>query len=773
MLCSNDIRNMNMFAIAPNPLEVYFNNPARLNPPAALLCNLQTYICSSGYYFQTTTCAACPSKPNSTPGESCQVTCNTGFFLEEPITTMPTADCTLCPAPPPNATMTTAVSNNFSVACAFTCNVGYILNVTNSSCRRCSAPTVACATGFQQMPCASGTSVDTCSLCSGSLFVNQNWDAQCARECNAGYYYQNSTACGVCGLGTYQPSTTKQTTCTACPSGYTTSVVSQATSCSLCQIQTSRTDSFGCTWPFRPCPAGFFLAYPYNASAECSPCPVGAYCTPTTNITLCPYSQYYSNTYSTHVNNCSVAPPVCRITQIGSTTREYVPWFCPAGTYTLAGAESVLQCRANAGYWYLPLVSIDGSQAALPCPSDTYCPDSAVQPVVCPVSTPFAPTGCADSSCCMQTPPLPCRAGYFANATVCVQCPPGTYCGGGVSYPQICNVNASGAYYSNAGATSIASCYSPNFNGIVVCPANTLGPVYTNGSLAPVNAVAQCRGSKGYYFSPAWGASAIVCPAGFYCTARSVWPLACNYTQCNLGLYQLATSVTTQCPIGTSSISVSVSACLSCPLPNTSVPFYFMAPGSCAVCCGLGYYSANGSTCSSIRQVCSNVNLYIPIPADPCVQGVFTSGVCSGVCATPSVSSMQLIWDNNTACTWGCSAGYMLVKNQCVACIAGTYKAQAGNLTQCVPCQNETNTFCSTCGVSPLYTPWSGSSSCLTCPTQAIASRDSTFCQCAPGTYMNSNKDQCVVCASDSVASGWGNTACTQCAPGTSCSIPH
>ena len=709
-------------------------------------------------------------------------TCIPGYYLAQ-------GACIACPIPT-NAVLSPIGSSDASMtsACNFTCNAGYVADMTGRTCTRCANPSTACRAGFQQQPCPLGTSVDVCSSCNGTLpDPHQAWDAGCSRACNSGYAYANATACVPCGLGTYLPNATStRTSCLVCASGYAVEKASAATSCTQCPSLTPRTSDskVGCTLPWPPCPAGFFQPYPYNWTAPCAACPTGAFCSPDAvnsssqgNITLCPYSSYYSPTYSVSALNCTAGARQCRWTPLADVTREYVPWKCPDQTHSLSMAESALQCRANAGYWYTPVATLDGTRGAAVCPVDTYCPDSAIQPVRCPSSAPFAGVGCANVTCCMATPPLPCRAGYFANTSManstasCVMCPPGAYCVGGFEYPQACDVNASVAYYSAAGALSLAACYSPVLSTSVVCPANTVGPVYANGSLATVRTLEQCRGAAGYYYHPKWGASAIVCPVGFYCPLRSLWPIACRFVVCNAGFYQTAT-VSSLCPAGSYDVSSSVSRCLACNVPaNSTAAYYFKEAGSCTVCCGVGFYYVNG-TCARVSRSCAyNVSLYTPASLDPCAQTQVTNA-CSGVCDPPPYGTV-LVWNDTAPCTWACAAGFAWSSSGCMPCNAGTYKAQAGNTSACISCQSGVSGVCDACGVSPLYAPAAGATGCSTCPVRSVASKDATRCMCVPGTFMNDNQDACVQCSSASVATNWGSLFCDYCPPGYMCSVPH
>ena len=290
-----------------------------------------------------------------------------------------------------------------------------------------------------------------------------------------------------------------------------------------------------------------------------------------------------------------------------------------------------------------------------------------------------------------------CSASFYCPSGVPLLCPMGSYCLAYSSAPTPCPANT---YASFAGASSSASC--------TPCPADT-------------------------FSNPG---SAVCCPLGAYAA-----PGVPSCTACTVGRYSSTPGAT------------SAAACLPCPAGYACPTIGTSTPAACApgtnssqlagVCCGLGFWSASGST-----------------TCNPCAAGSSTNGVMGG-----NTSASCMPCPAGTRCpTAGtplplpCSAGTDSSSGAGVCCPMGAWAAPG--TTACTPCTYNTYSI-TRAATSP--------AACLACGASLFSSLGASVC-CPIGAWATPSTTLCNLCPSGSYSSTVGAAAfssCTPCPAGT------
>ena len=324
-------------------------------PPICAAC----IVCSPGRYAQCNTtysgCAPCPP----------------GAYSAAPGMTSPS--CSLCQP----GTFSPAPGASACLSCA---NGSFAQTPGASACKLCPTNTYASqplTASSWCAACATGTYADrngsnTCQRCPFLPYL-ATWTqpvsgsaTMCPFACPSGTVF-NGTACGGCDIGTWSSSPTGIcANCTNLPANaYYTGVGASPTTCAYKCNAGYLSSPYTPATPCAPCPAGSrYVSPPPNQSPSCPLCNAGAYSTQPASLTClpCPAGTYSLAGYTTCVQ-CSVTPnnytvfigrgtsPSCAFyCKPGSMlNRTYTPQCtqCAAGTF--APAPSSTACTACAG----------------------------------------------------------------------------------------------------------------------------------------------------------------------------------------------------------------------------------------------------------------------------------------------------------------------------------------------------------------------------------------------------------------------------------------
>jgi hypothetical protein len=266
------------------------------------------------------------------------------------------------------------------------CPAGYYLPFSSAACLLCPQGTY-CAMGSRQLFCTTSattsvpaTSVSDCtgpSLLVGTCGANLAGLYQCVP--NAGFYGHSAAVCpydAYCPQGSLMP--------LLCPAGFFAPLNSW--SLSHCTISMQP-----------PCRPGYFV--PFDSSS-CNACPAGCYCPDGPSVLACPLpaTNFSSSPLSTSASQCVWG--LCTSSS------------CPPNTQ--GPGPCLLQCRANAGYYYTP-----GTGASALCPPFAYyCPTGSVVPLPCPPTV----TSCPQLGQYPTQPSLCPLAGTVSPTPTCQNC---------------------------------------------------------------------------------------------------------------------------------------------------------------------------------------------------------------------------------------------------------------------------------------------------------------------------------------------------------------
>ena len=561
--------------------------PAGFYAPTQILCSP----CVSGFYNPQPLAAVCQTCPKGTFGAFSNATscanCTSVSTWPNSFTSMTTStSCSICP-------WATPVSKD-GMNCIQPippCPAGFYPPLYLTYCVLCPSGTY-CPVGQSPMFCPQSTTssqpaiaVANCTpyVLQQSCTANTGKPSSDYSVCvpNAGYFGLSPPQ--ICPYDMYCPAASLVPL--ACPQGTTAPQGSSA-------LQNCT------TYMALPCRPGYYQA---NASATfCLPCPQGCYCPGSLVIYACePTFNYSSPTLATMQSQC-----------VHPSSNSTAVIQCPLNTMA-TNPVSTLQCRANAGYYYLP-----GSTSATLCPANYFCPQGALIPQPCPSAItscpqmgqyptpllcPFSGTAAPANACqtCTGLPlyaswssntdpacPFCCNANYFQNSV------------GGCNLQQDSSVCPAGQYMPNTPvcAISVQSC--------ALCPplqqSNTsfLNATFRNSFFAVV----------GYGWNS--NACAVGCAAGFYYAAASGLCLGCSP-----GYYKSWVGNDTfclPCAEGYFASSIGLSSCAQCPALS------------------IGYVNGTGCQCLSglFLQAMTNGS----IACVPCPSGSISSASACTQC---------------------------------------------------------------------------------------------------------------------------------------------
>ena len=313
---------------------------------------LSTLKSKAGYYASTTatSCTICPAGSSCAASATAPTTCANWTYAAS--TGM--SSCTACPA------LTSGWAKNDSTGTGWK---------SHTSCVQISPKPANCAGGnLKQVAASNGATTWGASTVNSALSSNPG-------------YYVDGTACSACTGATYYGGGTA-TSCTPCPSIYTSNTTAAKSKVEQCQVKTT---------------GGYYIKTTKDDTQ--TPCDGGYYCPSTTvaygsynTQTACPVpadhkratipAEYYTNgianTYIAMSGRKS-AITECQALNTYEGTRgslyDYVTYNTTTQKYDVQG--SVLWFKANPGY-YLTTTTGCGTYAyygvAKECDKNAYCP---------------------------------------------------------------------------------------------------------------------------------------------------------------------------------------------------------------------------------------------------------------------------------------------------------------------------------------------------------------------------------------------------------------
>lgn len=590
-------------------------------------CGLGTYAASTA----STACKLCEvgNYTNLASAASICAACSNGTYAESNV------GATVCSKCAPGTYVKNKLfcsdclqgtySSMSTTSACLLCDRGYFAgNIKASQCQAC---------GAGEYIMSRGGSI--CSACPSGTAPKVLTAASFCYKCDAGSFSNvyGSTACTLCASGFFT-SQTGVTACVECP-GVPPLPPPGATTCTMTfqcvpmagyygmPSQTCPYDTYcpkGSMVPI-PCPQNVSFApmgswsilnctafmmspcrsgYYYDSiQGKCQKCMAGCYCPGTDAIIACDAAvNYTSPPGATSILQCIP----------GDQQMPLLQGVCPDNTQPGLGVvtlQSRLQCRANAGYYYVP-----GALAvsAIPCPASFYCPVGSVVPTPCPPPPVACPemgqfptpnslcplSGAVQPAAACQTcvglpsnaywtsnsdPTCPacCQANYYRyTASACNLQPDSSVCGAGEYMPTPLPC-----------AMSVQSC--------TACPAlsSALGFDFVNAS---------ARSVQGYGIAS--GCSQTACAAGYRLLASNGICLACPP-----GTFKGWVGNDTTCaPCGDGQIAnaaTSATNCTRCPAFSLAwqgvecrclIGFYLSAAsGGACVACAPGFVTTNGT----------------------------------------------------------------------------------------------------------------------------------------------------------------------------------
>lgn len=522
-----------------------------------------------------------------------------------------------------------------------------------------------------------------------------------------------------------------------------------------------------------PCRPGYFLPFSANGSSACAPCPPSCFCpNATLNVGACdPASNaaWYAPPQSTAAAQC--------VPSSSTNLSAACPFLTHAPASSIVSGSgggtlplfSALQCRANAGAYFVP-----GSSAGVPCPVGYYCPPDTLQPVPCATGS-----GARCDTPGFSTTPILCPGGTPAPLNPCTPCNapalPATayFPEPGVSCRVCC-----GAGLIKVSAASLLLCQAPPDS--LSCTAGSYRP-FPEACAASVPACQPCPPPPtGAMFLPLADLQALLllqangnasAIPGFGGSAYGVG--TCAYT-CQLGLCIIGTPNTTvvrRGANGTSNATATAAAeagrrhyftIADNPTLNTSA-----SPSSAIAC----VVAVPGSIAPPSDGVCA-----------PCPQGTYVAEYGGTACRTcPPGSSTTTGGGSTCVCAVGTTVpqasagvdayGRSLTLAACAPCPLGTVWA-AGYV--CQPCAPGTvcspyQTRLAQPSCAPGYYRPTAVSPCLPCDPGTVSNRsDASACTpCPAGTYSTVDRVACAVCPNGTYSRqpqlAWDGGGCTPC----------
>lgn len=712
---------------------------ATVKGPCDILCYIEDTSCTgihNGYY-----CTACQSGYTLSNGTCIKKTCGAGQYLSG-------NTCVSCPA----GTYMTSTSHS-NTSCT-SCPSGQSTPITGAAVSSACLPmcptsgVTLVAPGGSQPGCnktlcvsvAGSEAKGYCSSCTDGYTLTST--KTCVKSCGQGQYYSNGT-CSSCPVGTYMATSNHQnTSCTPCPSGYTTAgtgaIASSAcnvptscasgsylngASCATCASKygdncTTCTAS-ACTY----CKAGY-----YASAGSCVACPVGSYSTGgATSCTTCPTGSTTLNTTSTSSSACIQK---CSTSVITTSLNNITNCSSKSGCINNSGYLAYYCGTCNQGY-----NAVYGECEPTECPSGKYFNESSGSCIDCPSNC----TACNKDGC------TACTEGYGLGSGMCqrILCFTGQYLKGSLCLDCPANCSSCTSEYT---CTGCASGYRLDNGQCILNPVSCNPGSYANDSGVCV----QCAAG---YFSP--GGTVKLCSqclAGTYATAGSTSCTSCgeHVVSCNA-----TTGKITVCESGYS-------------LDSTY--------NKCVKSCGPGlYYNTSTGTCIECSQGSFKTGTNTATSCQLCPSGTYaaTSGATScSSCTDTNSTSCNPINGQST----GCKTGYSLNNGVCekIACPAGqyldtaTYSCKGCPENTYQPNNNSTATSCTSCGTSTLTScasaycnPKTGTFTCgrlLTCKAPengTCTSCNGTICYvaCSDGYVFDATAGKCVAYSCSSMIS--------------------
>ena len=764
--------------------------------------------CTAGTYSLAGagTCTSCPSGYTSDKGATAENKCYINVEAGKYIGTAKTATKSTCAAGTSKAAHQVYYGSTSSCA---TCTAGTYSLAGAGTCTSCPSGYTSDQGATAQNKCyikvdagkylgtAKGTAQTSCPAGTASLSHN--------------VYYGSTSQCSKCAAGTY--STAGTAICSVCPNGYTSD--EGATAQNKCYIKLDNGQYLGTAKSAvkNTCAAGTSKAAHqvyYGSTSSCATCTVGTYSAQGAgSCTDCP-SGYTSLAGATAQNKCyiNVADGKYLGTAKGTTQTS-----CAAGKFKSAHQVyygSTSSCDTCA----VGTFSTGGAKICTDCPGSYTSAAGATAEDKCYISVEAGKyIGTAKSSTKTS-----CAAGtsssnhtvYYGKTSSCGSCPEGKYSAAGSGTCTSCPT----AYpYSAAGSDSIEDCYMKVDNGYYVKAAKDTAATKCSGGYAKgshtvyygkTSTCNQCGAGKysaagsascstcptayqysaagsdsitdcymnvgdGYYVKTAKDTAATKCSAGYAKTAHTVYynsVSSCGI--CPAGKYSAAGSAScSTCGAGTQSAAGSAS-CGKCPAGT-----YSAAGSSSCTSCPNGTYSASGATScttcpngtyntgtgNSSCSACTAGYKCTTGTREICPAGTYSTGGTTGCTSCPTGYSSPTGSTSASQCTITCTGGYVASSGAaCTPCPKGQYKAQH-------TVANGDTSGCSICPAGQ-YNTTTGNSSCTTCPAGYSCSGGPNITQCQGGTYSAAGSSSCKQCSAGTYSNA-GASSCKQCSAGT------
>jgi hypothetical protein len=716
-------------------------------------------------------CTACRlGKFKDVLGTSDCIPCVEGKYGPE-IALISESNCLVCPA------YSYPAAGRTKIHC--TCNAGYTGPDGGEECTACIAGTYKGFNGSSPCTlCSAGkyseethqTSESTCLGCPAETSSLPGSGSKTGCICNAGYsgpdggicsactngQYKDvngSSACSECPRNTFSSSfaATSKSTCISCPAGSISkagSVILPNCTCNKgygknaaensCEACEAGKYSNIVAWaPCITCPTHMTSPRGSSDIADCL-CNAGF-----TGPNSGPCSECEAGTHKFTVGNalCSFCLPGTYALEGSSLCTQ-----CPEKTYIdFWGARSIEYCLCNLGYTGQnggPCTACEagkykqrlGNEACSPCPHGKYSAKIAV----------------GHASECQRCPDHAYTVAAGSNAQTKCVCNIG-YAGSSRS----CNPCIAGFYNNVLGSTACSACPQGKYSAMLssssclLCPENS--HTLTEGS-------AVCKCNVGFHGPD--GGACLPCKAGTYKDTSG--SAACS-----------------ECPAGTFSSSiaaVSDGTCTTCP----SGTFSAIGSASDTECsCNVGYSGATPQACTSCvagkyKDVVGTTSCL------PCPRGTYgetSAAISQSQCVPCPANSDSVVLGSKNKDDCACNMGYTGENGQdCLACLAGTYKAVSGPMS-CEMCpagkfSKETGkTSLSTCTLCPpgKFSTGTQTGSCVDCPAGSFVdvAGSSTLgdCACNMG-YTGLDGSICSACSAGSYKAVKGSAPCEMCSAG-------
>jgi len=214
--------------------------------------------------------------------------------------------------------------------------------------------------------------------------------------------------------------------------------------------------------------------------------------------------------------------------------------FCARGFFCPANSTSSRQSPCPPGKYGFA-TGLTSPDCTADCPLGHYCPAGTADPIPCPAGTFGNATGLIDSTCngdCSEggCSPALCQEGYYCpagsvSATQVACGGPGVYCPAGSAAPTVISVGYHSIgpfpYENSQTRTAQAQCPPGSFceGGVMrPCPVGRYG---VTAGLANQSCSGLCR--EGTYCPlGSWNESTLRCPAGRYGQTKGLWSSACS-----------------------------------------------------------------------------------------------------------------------------------------------------------------------------------------------------------------------------------------------------